>query len=92
MDLSRMPPRQSSSRQPGLEAKERANELRHLLNKAAHAYYVPLCIQGVRKNGLVDSGAAITMMTFAATYSSHLNDIGVQVSAVAVLRRTPMRW
>ncbi|WP_234977580.1 MFS transporter [Cutibacterium acnes] len=30
-------------------------------------------------------GAAITMMTFAATYSAHLNDIGVQVSAVAAV-------
>ena len=30
-------------------------------------------------------GAAITMMTFAATYSAHLNDIGVRVSAVAAV-------
>lgn len=30
-------------------------------------------------------GAAITMMTFAATYSAHLNDIGVHVSAVAAV-------
>lgn len=34
---------------------------------------------------LAGGGAAITMMTFAATYSSHLNDIGVQVSAVAAV-------
>ncbi|PZQ74711.1 MAG: MFS transporter, partial [Cutibacterium acnes] len=34
---------------------------------------------------LAGGGAAITMMIFAATYSSHLNDIGVQVSAVAAV-------